>query len=46
MVCTNSIPLSEKAAECGKIRVLSVAPLLATAINSIHEDGSVSALFV
>jgi ribose-phosphate pyrophosphokinase len=46
VVCTNSIPLSDNAARCGKIRVLSVAPLLARAINSIHEDGSVSALFV
>jgi phosphoribosylpyrophosphate synthetase len=26
--------------------VLSVAPLLAKAIQSIHEDGSVSTLFV
>jgi ribose-phosphate pyrophosphokinase len=46
VVVTNSIPLSPEAARCGKIRVLSVAPLLAAAINSIHEDGSVSALFV
>lgn len=46
VVVTNSIPLCEEAAQCGKIRVLSVAPLLATAIDSIHEDGSVSALFV
>jgi len=46
VVVTNSIPLSEEAAACGKIRVLSVAPLLAAAIRSIHEDGSVSALFV
>ena len=46
VVVTNSIPLSPEAAQCGKIRVLSVAPLLAAAINSIHEDGSVSALFV
>jgi ribose-phosphate pyrophosphokinase len=46
VVVTNSIPLSSEAATCGKIRVLSVAPLLAAAINSIHEDGSVSALFV
>jgi len=46
VVVTNSIPLNEEAAACGKIRVLSVAPLLAAAIRSIHEDGSVSALFV
>jgi phosphoribosylpyrophosphate synthetase len=31
---------------CRRIKVLSVAPLLAKAIQSIHEDGSVSTLFV
>lgn len=46
VVVTDSIPLTNQAAKCGKIKVLSVAPLLARAIQSIHEDGSVSALFV
>ncbi len=46
VVVTNSIPLSASAAQCGRIRPLSVAPLLAQAIQSIHEDGSVSTLFV
>jgi ribose-phosphate pyrophosphokinase len=46
VVVTNSIPLSKAGAKCSKIRVLSVAPLLAQAIQSIHEDGSVSTLFV
>ena len=46
VVVTNSIPLSEAGAKCPKIRVMSVAPLLAQAIQSIHEDGSVSTLFV
>jgi ribose-phosphate pyrophosphokinase len=46
LVVTNSIPLRPEAEACGKIRVLSVAPLLARAIQSIHEGGSVSTLFI
>jgi ribose-phosphate pyrophosphokinase len=46
VVVTNSIPLSPAAAECKRIRQLAVGPLLAKAIESIHEDGSVSTLFV
>ena len=46
VVVTNSIPLSEEADNCARIKQLSVAPLLAKAIQSIHEDGSVSTLFV
>jgi ribose-phosphate pyrophosphokinase len=46
IVITNSIPLSTQAQESGKFRVLSVAPLLAKAIQSIHEETSVSTLFV
>src|ERR1700719_697280 len=42
VVVTNSIPLSEEAKRCTRIKMLSVAPLLARAIQSIHEDGSVS----
>ena len=46
VVVTNSIPLREDAKACGKIRVLSVAPLLARGVQSIHEGGSISTLFV
>ena len=45
LVVTNSIPLREKA-ECAKIKVLSVAPLLGEAIKRIHFNDSVSSLFV
>jgi ribose-phosphate pyrophosphokinase len=46
VVLTNSIPLCEEARGSRKIRALSVAPLLARAIQSIHEETSVSTLFV
>jgi ribose-phosphate pyrophosphokinase len=46
VVITNSIPLREEAEDCSRIKQLSVASLLAKAIQSIHEDGSVSTLFV
>jgi ribose-phosphate pyrophosphokinase len=46
LIVTNSIPLKSEAQACGKIRTLSVAPLLARAIQSIHEGGSVSTLFI
>lgn len=46
VVVTNSIPLRPEAAACGRIKQLSVGPLLAKAIESIHHDGSVSTLFV
>jgi ribose-phosphate pyrophosphokinase len=46
VVFTNSIPLSEEGRRSRKIRTLSVAPLLAKAIQSIHEETSVSTLFI
>jgi ribose-phosphate pyrophosphokinase len=46
LIITNSIPLDGERAACEKILVLSVARLLAQAIKSIHEETSVSKLFV
>lgn len=46
VVFSNSIPLKDEARACGKIKTLSVAALLARAIESIHEETSVSGLFV
>ena len=46
LIVTNTIPLSTAGAACGKIMVLSVARLLGQAIKSIHEETSVSSLFV
>ncbi len=46
LIVTNTIPLRQEAAACGKVVVLSVARLLGQAIKSIHEETSVSSLFV
>ena len=46
LVVTNTIPLSPEASQCRDIRVLSVAGLLGKAIQSIHEESSVSSLFI
>jgi ribose-phosphate pyrophosphokinase len=46
LIVTNTIPLTGDKAKCEKIKVLSVARLLGQAIKSIHEETSVSSLFV
>jgi len=46
LIVTNTIPLSPAAAASHKVVVLSVARLLGQAIKSIHEETSVSSLFV
>ena len=45
VMVTDSVPLSEAAARVSKIKVLSVAELLARGIRSIHEETSISELF-
>jgi ribose-phosphate pyrophosphokinase len=45
VVVTNTIPVSEAAAAQSKIKVLSIAGLIGSAIRSIHEETSVSRLF-
>ncbi|HWF83295.1 MAG TPA: ribose-phosphate pyrophosphokinase [Vicinamibacterales bacterium] len=46
LIVTNTIPLSPVGLACSKVVVLSVARLLGQAIKSIHEETSVSSLFV
>ena len=46
LIVTNTIPLSPAGRACAKIHVLSVARLLGQAIKNIHEETSVSSLFV
>ncbi len=46
LIITNTIPQDGERERCKKITVLSVARLLGQAIRSIHEETSVSSLFV
>ena len=46
LVVTDTVPLSEAAAQCSKIRRLEVAELLAETIRRISQDESVSSLYV
>jgi ribose-phosphate pyrophosphokinase len=46
LVVTNSIPLRGAAIDCEKIKVLSIGHLLGEAISQIHNEESVSSLFV
>lgn len=45
LVC-NTIPTEEKTQKCSRLRIVSVANLLAESIRRIHDDESVSSLFV
>jgi ribose-phosphate pyrophosphokinase len=46
LVVTDTIPLSEQARACGRIRQLSVASLLAETIRRICDEASVSSLYI
>jgi ribose-phosphate pyrophosphokinase len=46
VLITNTTPVEDKLRRSKKLRSLSVAPLLGEAIRRIHEDSSVSSLFV
>jgi len=46
LVVMDTIPLSEEAASCGRIRQLSIAELLAETIRRISNEESVSSLYI
>jgi ribose-phosphate pyrophosphokinase len=46
LVVTDTIPLGEAARQCGRIRQLSVAALLAETIRRIRDEESVSSLYI
>jgi ribose-phosphate pyrophosphokinase len=49
VIVTNTVPTNAKTqalVDTGQLEVLSVAPLLASAIRSIHDETSVSSLFI
>jgi ribose-phosphate pyrophosphokinase len=46
LVVSDTIPLSAEAQACGRIRVLSIASLLAETVRRISNEDSVSSLFV
>jgi ribose-phosphate pyrophosphokinase len=45
VVVTDTIPLSEEAQNCSKIRVVSLADMLAQAIKRVNVEESVSSMF-
>ena len=45
LIVTDTIPLSDKAEKCGKIRPLTISGLIAESIRRISNEESISALF-
>ena len=46
LVVTDTIPLTPEAQSCSKIRLLSIATMLAETIRRIHQDESVSSMYM
>jgi ribose-phosphate pyrophosphokinase len=46
LVVTNTVPVSEEKLSDGRIKVLSIAPLMARVIQNIHRNQSISKLFL
>jgi ribose-phosphate pyrophosphokinase len=46
IVCTDTVPLNEKAATCDKIKVLTISNLVGEAIVRSYTGDSVTSLFV
>ena len=46
LVVTDTIPLSDSAKACKKIRAISLAPTLAEAIRRVNNEESISAMFL
>jgi ribose-phosphate pyrophosphokinase len=46
LVVTDTIPLHERAKQANNIAVLPVAPLIGEAIRRIHNEESISSLFI
>lgn len=45
LIVTDTIPLSPEALSCGRIRALSLAPMLAETIRRVNNEESLSAMF-
>jgi ribose-phosphate pyrophosphokinase len=45
LVVTDTVPLTEAAQKCGRIRTISIAPMLAEAMRRINNEESLSAMF-